>query len=107
MDRFGNRFEVLSSPPCRKWTVRQQFGEALSLHVIHREILLSLNDAHLVNRHNVWVLQARRRRGLRSKAFHKLITRPWTKRQHFERNDTIQADIPCAIYDAHTTSRHF
>ena len=64
-------------------------------------------DADLVNSHDVWMLEAGRRRSFRTKPFHKLRTGERTKQQHLHRDDAVQAQMSRPINNAHAAARDF
>ena len=60
--------------------------------------------AHLVDRHDVRMIQARRRLRLGTEASVIRTRRPLAAKQHFDRHNASQAQLPCAVHDAHATA---
>ena len=90
-----------------KSEIRNEFGQALPFHKIHREILLTLMDADFVNGDDVRMQQAGRRRSLRAESHYKLRTGQRTQQQHFHRDNAAQAHLPRLINNAHPAPRDF
>jgi hypothetical protein len=63
LDRQGERADVLRGTPGRQRSVARDVGEGPAGHVVHREVVLSLLAAHLVDGDDVRVMESRRSRG--------------------------------------------
>src|SRR6185295_1497102 len=72
VDGFRNELDVTRRFRGRQRAVPHESGEVLSLDVIHREIMLTLMDAYVVNGDDVRVLEKGGSRNLASKPLNDL-----------------------------------
>ena len=64
MNRFGNELDVPRGFRAAQWTVAHELREVLALDVIHREVMLAVVDADVVNGDDVRMLEQRGSRDL-------------------------------------------
>src|SRR5260370_30808534 len=88
-------------------TVGDELVQALPFYVIHREVLLAVMLAYLVNGHDIRMLQAGRCFRLRPKPLHEIVTRKLAKEQHLNRDDAVQTHLARPIDNAHATDGDF
>ncbi len=78
--------------------------EAAALDPLHTKVIAALVFADLVDRHDVGMLQAGGGLGLVTKAFHFLGGGKPAFPDHFQGDDTVQADLPRPIHHAHSAA---
>jgi hypothetical protein len=69
--------------------------------------MLRLVFADFVNRHDVRMIEARRRGGFVAKALHRLGRGKFAGKNHFNRHLAMETDLACAIDHSHPTARNF
>jgi len=75
VDGFSNQLDVTRGFRGRQRTGADELGQVLSLDVIHREEMLAVVDAHVVNGDDVRVLEERRSRDLAPESLNDLLAR--------------------------------
>ena len=104
---LGNFFEVGGGLSGRQQFFANQFGQVFAFDIIHREVMLPLMLPHLVNGHNVRMMQAGCRFGLGAEAFDELVAGEFAEQEHFHRHDPVQAHLARFVDDAHAPAGDF
>ena len=98
---FSDELDVTRCFSGRQRTVAHELGEVLSLDVIHREVMLVVMDAYVVNGDDVRMLEESRSRDLPPEPLNHLLARELPGQNHFQRHDAPKASLPGAIDHAH------
>src|SRR2546429_1839600 len=101
VDGFGNELDVTRGFRGRQRTVAHELGEVLSLDVIHREVVLAVVDAHVVNGDDVRVPEVSRSRDLALEPLNDLLACEPLGQNHLYRDDALEIEMPRAIDHAH------
>jgi hypothetical protein len=101
MHRLRDRLEVSRRAPGWQRLIPHQFCQRTSLDEVHREIGLPVLFAHVMNCHDVRMLQRRSRTGLSPKPLHQIGTAERAKRKKLQRDDSVQVKLPSFIDRAH------
>ncbi len=89
----------------RHRTLSHSFGEVLALDVIHREIMLPLVFANLVNGHDVRMLQIGRGLRFGVEPLHQRGRSEFSRENHLQRHRAVKGRLPRLEDDAHAASR--
>src|SRR5439155_20206072 len=98
---FGGEPDVTRGFRGRQRTVAHELGEVLSLDVIHREVMLAVVDAHVVNGDDVRVPEESRSRDLALEPSNDLLTCEPLGQNHLYCDDALEIEMPRAIDHAH------
>ena len=82
-------------------------GQVLSLDIFHREVVLTIVLAHLVDGHDVGVMQIGRRLGLRQEALQRGGIGQLARQNHFYRHNAVETHLPGLVDHAHSASSDF
>src|SRR6185503_14306036 len=106
--RVVNRLRNLARVPRRalrrQRTIANNVSERASPDVIHREVMMTIPLAGLVNADNVWMLKVSGGLGFAAEPKHFLFARELPRENHLQRDDSIQRNLSRAIDDAHATA---
>ena len=82
-------------------------GQRFALDEIHREVILAILNAEIVNRHDVGMLEPGRGLGLLHEPRNELRRCDTAALQNFQRNDSIEALLPGFVDDPDAAAGHF
>ena len=96
---------------CRRFSgcqrsVLQQTGEALTIDVTHRKIMLPIVLTNFEDWHNAGMIETRGRLGFALKAKDVFLASQLAGQNHLERYDSIQFDLAGLVDDTHSASRN-
>ena len=109
--RVVNRFSDLLYVTCRffvrQWVTANQFGQILSLDIIHREEMVPVMNADIVDGDDIGMLERRRCRRFRPKAMDELARGKLAAKDQLQRHRSSKAALTRTINNAHSAPGNF
>src|SRR5436309_11342689 len=87
---FSNELDVPRGFRGRQRTSAHELRKVLSLDVIHREVMLTVVDANIVNGDDVRVLEEGRSRNLAPEPLNDLLARELPGQDHLHRDNALE-----------------
>ncbi len=103
VDRSRQGFEQLGGLSCRQGSVRQTASERAAVDKLQREVRMAAILAHLVDLHDVGMLQSGHGLRLGPEARQFVAAGMSAGEDHLEGDDAPQARLPSAVDDAHAS----
>ena len=107
VDRFRDAHHATRSAGGRQRSGAHHLRQRRPFDQCHREERLPIDHPCVVDRHNVGMSQAPRCCRLGVQTPLPLLTCERAAQQNLQRHDAVQASLPRAIHDAHSTTRQF
>src|SRR2546429_533075 len=107
LDGLRNRLEVLNCLLRRQRTGADSVGERACADEFHREKSQPLLLAHIIDGHDVRMLQLRNRQCFGAKSLPKFGTSELASREYLQGNLTVQAELKRPIDDTHSAAANF
>jgi hypothetical protein len=104
VDRLGDDADVAHRLQRRQRVFAHQFGQAAALDVIHREVVLPLLLADLVDGDDVGVLEAGGGPGFLLEAAHVGFVGELPAQDHLQGDDAVEADLPRLEHHPHAAA---
>src|SRR5438105_4589674 len=101
MDGRSDKLDIAGGTRRRQRLLTHELRQALAFHIIHREIVPTFVDAHVVNRHDVRMLKDGGSRGLRPEPLHEVLSRERTTKDQFYRDGPPEALLARPVNDPH------
>ena len=104
MNGSGNGFDVGGRTLRGQWTIPHDLGQRPTGHIVHREEVLAVVFADLVDGHNVRMLQTRNGLGFGLKAFDFGGSGQQARLDHLQRHRSVQADLARLVHHPHAAT---
>ena len=106
-DRLSNPLDIARCLPGSQPPPAGHLSQADTRHIIHGEKRVAIEFAHLVDRHDIRMLQLRRRLSFNLKAFDVLLARQPLGADHLDGHDAVEGNLPGLIDDSHAAVGNF
>src|SRR5262245_24967636 len=107
VDSFGNDPDVLGGASAREWALAHKRRQVATVHIVHREVVMTFAFTHLMDGDDVRVLQVGGRFGFLAEALDVGDAGELTGQDHLYRDRSMKADLPRLVDHAHSTAGDF
>ncbi len=107
VNRLRDQLQVVRSLQRGQWPLANQLSEVLPLDIIHREEMVPVMDADIMDGNDIGVLERRCRRRFRPKTMDELARGKLAAEDQLERNRSSEVALTRAIDNAHAAPGNF
>ena len=107
VNRLGDHHDVARRLLRGQWPVAHELGQVLALDVIHREEMVPVMHADLMDGDDIGMLERRRRRRFHPKTTDELARGKLAANDQLQRHLPSEAALTRAIDDAHSAPGNF